>query len=153
MGVVSVRRRTKTVAVAVVALVVVGILLITPMLAIGNGVPTMYPSVPKSKSTADHAVPLVVWGTLWPKVKAGTYPVKILCYRKEKQANGTYKYVYRKYGWAKAYTMSAYETKYRRSMTLSKGKWRLRAFAKAQTIGGKYYRAHYSDGYKYVTMY
>ena len=85
-----------------------------------------------------------VYGWLKPRHKAGTYPVRI--YKWKKTSSGKWKsygYVY-----AKAYNYSSYTKYYRRIRLPYKGKWRLRAYARADSA----HLAAWSSGYDYVTV-
>ncbi len=87
-------------------------------------------------------------GYIRPKHKAGTIPVQVKCYRKERQTNGTYKWVLRKVASTKVSNYSTY-SKYRGSVSLaSRGSWRLRAYAPADSA----HAASWSTGYDYVTV-
>jgi hypothetical protein len=82
-----------------------------------------------------------------PRHVAGTYPVKLQCYRHEKQRNGTYKWVLRKTVSAKAANYSTY-TKVTAKVSLPyAGKWRIRAHHVADSKNAATY-----SSYRYVSV-
>ncbi len=107
---------------------------------------TPRPSVgtPKAPSRMTKGRSKTVYGYLKPRHTKGTYPIRI--YKWKKTSSGKWK----KYGYvkAKAYNYRSY-TKYKKSIRLSKaGKWRLRAYAPADSRHAK----AWSSGYDYVTV-
>lgn len=91
-----------------------------------------------------HSRYYTVFGSIKPKHTAGTYPVRI--YKWKRTASGTWK----SYGYvsAKASNYSTY-TKYARRIRLPyRGRWRLRAFAPADSG----HAATWSSGFDYVTV-
>ena len=93
---------------------------------------------PKAPKTMKRARYYTVYGSLKPRHKSGTKPVRIYKYKK---VNGKWK----SYGYvkARAYKYGSY-SRYKVNMRLtSKGSWRLRAYAPAdsrhaKTWSGKY---------------
>lgn len=74
--------------------------------------------------------PFTVWGYLKPAHAAGEKSVRIRCFRREKQTNGTYKYVWRRTVYATNHDYSATATKYKTTIKLpGRGRWRLYAYA------------------------
>ena len=101
-------------------------------------------STPRARSTMSHSKYYAVYGYLKPKHASGTYPVRI--YKDRKLSSGKWK----SYGYVKA-KASNYRTftKYKRAIRLSKaGRWRLRAYAPADS---KHVKA-WSSKYDYVTV-
>jgi len=106
--------------------------------------PEAYVRTPIARSSMSVTKEYTVYGYLKPKVKAGTFPVRI--YKEKKTASGKWK----KQGFvkAKASNYSSY-TKYSAKMKLgSKGEWRLRAYAPA----GNGHAATWSSGWDKVTV-
>lgn len=89
-----------------------------------------------------------VWGYLKPKHASGSTEFKVLAYRKEKQSDGSYKYVYRKsYSTKISNPSGSSYSKYTGYVKLpSKGKWRLRVRHIADSSNAKSYTS-----YRYVT--
>ena len=103
-----------------------------------------YVSTPKAPKTMKRSKYYKVYGYLKPGHRAGSYPVRI--YKYKKTSSGRWK----KYGYikAKAYNYKGY-TKYSRKIKLTKtGKWRLRAYAPADSG----HAAAWSSGYDYVKV-
>jgi hypothetical protein len=90
-------------------------------------------SKPKAPTSVYKGRYFKVYGYMIPKHKSGNHTVYIKAYHKEKQSNGTYKYVYRKAFRMTNYNSSKYPTmtKYhRKTIKLPyKGTWRLIAKA------------------------
>ncbi len=112
----------------------------------------LQPASLKAVTVGNPVAPLVmykgkaktVYGSLRPRHKAGTYPVKI--YRWKKTASGTWK----KYGYVKA-RVANYSTYSRYSKALNfpaRGKWRIRAYHPACSL----HVAKWSAKYDYVTV-
>lgn len=88
-------------------------------------IPYAYLSRPTAPTTVKAAVAFTSSGYLKPRHASGAKSVKILCYRSEKQVDGSYKYVLRKTFSAVNANYSTY-TKYSARVTLpSKGKWKM----------------------------
>jgi len=106
--------------------------------------PGVYVSTPKAPKTMRRSRYYTVYGYLKPKHASGTYPVRI--WRYKKTSSGKWK----SYGYVKA-KASNYDgyTKYSKKLRLtSKGKWRLRAYAPADSM----HVMTMSSGYDYVTV-
>lgn len=106
--------------------------------------PKAYVSKPIARSTMSRTKYYPVYGWLKPRHTRGTYPVRI--YKYKKTASGSWK----RYGYvkAKASNYSSY-TKYAKSIRLPyKGRWRLRAYAPADSK----HAAAWSSRYDYVTV-
>lgn len=90
-----------------------------------------------------------VWGYFKPKHETGSTEMKVLAYRKTKQADGTYKYIYKKSFSTKVSNPSGSSySKYTGYVELpSKGKWRLRVRHLADTKNAKSY-----SSYRYVEV-
>ena len=102
--------------------------------------PRVYLSTPYAPTAVVHLKAFTSFGYLKPRFVAGTYPVKLLCYRY--QAG---KWVIRKSVMAKAANYSTY-TKYSRSTSLPyAGRWRIRAYRVADAKHAATYSA-----YRYV---
>ena len=111
----------------------------------GSVYATPKPSVgaPKAASKMSHSKSYTVFGYLKPKHTSGSYPVRIYKYRK---VSGKWKSS--GYVKAKASNYSSY-TKYSVKLKLTKaGKWRLRAYAPADSG----HATAWSSGYDYVTV-
>ncbi len=108
-------------------------------------VPKPYLRTPVAPRTMSHSKSYTVYGYLKPRHTSGTYPVRI--YRWKKSSSGSWK----RYGdpiKAKASNYLSY-TKYSVKMRLLKtGKWKLRAYAPADSG----HAATWSSGYDYVTV-
>jgi hypothetical protein len=107
------------------------------------GKPKAYVATPIAPTTMSHTRYYTVYGYLKPRHASGSYPVRIYKYR---YVSGHWK----SYGYlsAKASNHSTY-TKYSRSIKLPyKGKWRVRAYAPADSG----HVATWSSGYDYVTV-
>jgi predicted secreted protein len=92
------------------------------------------------------------YGYLKPRHTAGTYPVKIYCYRYQKGATGRYGWVLRKTASAKAYDYHPHSgatyTKYSVKLSLPyTGRWRIRAYHAPDSKYAPTYSA-----YRYVTV-
>jgi hypothetical protein len=99
---------------------------------------------PHAPSRASHSKYYTVYGYLKPRHASGTFPVRI--YKWKKTSSGKWK----KYGYvkAKARNYKSY-TKYSRKIRLPyKGKWRLRAYAPADSKHPK----TWSSKHDYVTV-
>jgi hypothetical protein len=122
-------------------------LVITPKLYFSNHPYT-------TTSTMTYGKYYSVWGFFKPKHSVGSSEIKVRAYRKELQADGTYKYVYRKTYVTKvvSHTSTSSYSKYKYSyVKLPKGTWRLRAVHEADSKNA----LTYSDtlhGWKYVTV-
>lgn len=90
--------------------------------------PRPYVGRPTRPSSAYRNRTFTVRASLNPRHTAGSYPVKILCYRYESG-----KWVYRKGFWAKAYNYSSYSRVYARVKLPYKGYWKMRAYAPADS--------------------
>ena len=98
--------------------------------------------------TQSYGKTYTVYGYIKPRHTAGTHGVVVKAYRKEKQSNGTYKYVYRKSFSTTAYDYGSISTKYSGSVKLPyKGRWRLRAYHASCTKNASTY-----SSYRYVTV-
>ena len=91
------------------------------------------------------------WATLGdtstPTVGLGTYPVKLQCYLKQRQSNGTYRWVLRKTVSARAADSSTY-TKVTGKFSLpNAGKWRIRAYHAADSKNAATY-----SSYRYLSV-
>jgi len=104
-----------------------------------------FSSAPKfSTYTHTYGTSYKVWGYLKPKHASGSTQIKVKAYRRERQSNGTYKYV-----WKKTYSTkisnpsgSAY-SKYTGYVKLPyKGTWRLRAHHAADTKNASSYSTY-----------
>jgi len=107
-----------------------------------------------STSTMTYGKYYSVWGFFKPKHAVGSMQIKVRAYRKEKQADGTYKYVYRKTYRTRVVTHSSTSSysKYKYSyVKLPKGKWRLRAVHEADSKNALTY-SNTLHGWKYVTV-
>lgn len=103
-------------------------------------------STPSRPSSAVRNRAFTVIGTLKPRHTAGTYPVKVECYRYERQSNGSYKWVLRKTVSAKASNYYSY-SRYTASVSLPyAGKWVLRAYAPTDTL-------HYATSSGYTSSF
>lgn len=108
--------------------------------------PRVWLTRPTVPATAVHGVRFSAYGYLKPKHTAGTYPVKIRCYRKVKTASG-WKYRYYKSVAARAADYGSY-TKYKTKLSLPyKGTWRLRAYHASDTRNATTY-----SSYSYITV-
>ncbi len=99
-----------------------------------------------------HKHTFTTYGYLKPRHTAGTYPVKLYCYRYQKGATGRYSWVLRKTVSARASDYhprtGAMYTKYSAKLSLPyTGKWRIRAYHAPDSK----YAPTYS-GYRYVTV-
>ena len=122
-------------------------------LAFKGDVVDLYVSLGKPKPTVGNPVApsrmrrgryYTVYGSLKPRHTSGSYPVRI--YKYKKTSSGSY----RSYGYvtAKVSNYSSY-SRYAKSLKLSyTGKWRLRAYAPADSA----HAAAWSSGYDYVTV-
>ncbi len=92
--------------------------------------PRVYLGTPRVSATRKYRNrTFSVWGYLRPKHTSGAKTIKIRCYHKEKQKNGSYKYVWRKTVYAKNYSYTAYTTRYKTALSLRyRGRWRLNAY-------------------------
>jgi len=109
-----------------------------------------YSSAPKFSTYAhSYGKSYTVWGYVKPKHASGSVQVKVKAYRKTKQSDGTYKYVYKKTYYSKISNPSGSSySKYKGSVNLpSKGKWRLRAYHAADSTNASSY-----SSYRYVTV-
>ena len=106
--------------------------------------PKAYVRTPVAPSKMSKSKSYTVYGYLKPRHTSGSYPVRIYKYRK--LSSGKWKsYGYSK---SKASNYTSY-TKYSVKMTLTRaGKWRLRAYAPADSGHAK----AWSSGYDYVTV-
>ena len=87
--------------------------------------PRVFLATPTAPSTAYRSRAFGSHAYLKLRHTAGTYPVKLLCYRRERQSDGTYTWVLRKTVSAKAVDYSTY-TKVTASVTLPySGSWRV----------------------------
>ncbi len=106
--------------------------------------PRVYVGTPIAPKTMRSTRSYSVYGYLKPKHASGTKPVQVKCYKKNRA--GVYKYHHTAY--AKASDYPPY-SKYKASVKLPhRGKWRLRAYAPADTL----HAAAWSSGYDYVTV-
>jgi hypothetical protein len=112
-------------------------------------VPKAYLTVPTIPSTVTHGAAFTPWGYLSPKHTAGTYPVVVQCYRRERQTNGTYKYVLRLSKQAMAYDNTVGSTTYRASGVVlpTAGTWGVRAYHAADSANATTYTS-----FKYFTV-
>lgn len=109
--------------------------------------PRVYLSTPTAPATAYRSRTFTSVTYLKPLHRAGTYPVKLQCYRNEKQRSGTYKWVLRKTVAAKAVNYSTY-TKVTGKVSLpTAGKWRIRACHAADSKNAATY-----SGYRYLSV-
>lgn len=109
--------------------------------------PRVYLSAPSAPSIAYKGRAFSSTSYLKPRHSASTCPVRLLCYRYEKQSNGTYKWVHRKSVSAKALNYSSY-TKVSAAVSLPHtGKWRIRAYHAADSLNAATY-----SSYRYVTV-
>jgi len=107
---------------------------VKPKAAVGK------PVAPKTMRRSKY---YTVYGSLKPKHTAGTKPVRVYKYKK---VNG--KWVSKGYVKATASNFSTYSRYKVRMRLTSKGKWRLRAYAPADSA----HAASWSGGYDYVTV-
>lgn len=106
--------------------------------------PCTYVGTPKAPKTMRKSKYYTVYGYFKPRHPSGTYPVRI--YKWKKTSSGRWK----SYGYVKA-RVSNYSdySKYAKKIRLtSRGKWRLRAYAPADSG----HAAAWSSGYDYVTV-
>lgn len=106
--------------------------------------PRAWVGTPKAPLTMSRTGYRTVYGYLMPRHRSGTYPVRIYCWKQT--ASGSWK----SYGYVKAKATN-YDnySKYAKSMGLPyRGKWRLRAYAPADSLHG----AAWSSGYDYVMV-
>lgn len=90
-----------------------------------------------------------VWGYIQPKHTTGSAQIKVKAYKRIRQSDGTYKYVWKKTFKTKISNPSgsAY-SKYKGYVKLpSRGKWRLRAYHAKDSVNAKSYST-----YRYVTV-
>lgn len=106
--------------------------------------PRAWVGTPIAKSTMSRKKYYTVRGSLKPRHTAGSYPVRI--YKWKKTSSGKWK----SYGYVKAKASNYYGySKYSKSLRLRyAGKWRLRAYAPADSG----HLAAWSSGYDYVTV-
>jgi photosystem II stability/assembly factor-like uncharacterized protein len=104
-------------------------------------------STPTAPATAyrSHAFTSVTF--LKPLHRAGTYPVKVQCYRHEKQRSGMYRWVLRKTVAAKAVNYSTYTKVTVRPSLPYAGKWRIRAYHAADSKNAATY-----SSYRYLSV-
>ncbi len=110
-------------------------IVVTPRASVGT---------PRARTTMSHSRYYTVYGFLKPKHASGSYPVRI--YMWKKTSTGKWK----RYGYvsARASDYSSF-TKYSKRMRLpSAGKWRLRAYAPADSR----HSASWSSRFDYVTV-
>jgi len=108
-----------------------------------HALPRAYVSTPVAPSSMSHSKYYTVYGYLKPRHTSGTHPVRIYKYRYVSGHWKSYGYVS-----AKASNYSTY-TKYSCSIRLPyKGKWRVRAYALADSG----HAATWSSGYDYITV-
>lgn len=111
-------------------------------------IPFAYLTRPSAPRTVKAGVAFTSKGDLKPRHTAGARSVKVLCYRRELQSDGRYRYVLRKTFSAVNENYSTY-TKYSARITLpAKGKWRMVAKIEgdsthATTVSGGRYRIAY----------
>lgn len=113
-------------------------------LYVSLGKPKPYVGTPNAPRSAGVSRSFTVSGSLKPRHTRGSYPVRI--YRWKKTSSGSRK----SYGYvrAKATDYSTY-TKYVASMKLtSRGSWRVRAYAPADSL----HAAAWSSGYDYLSV-
>jgi len=88
----------------------------------------VYLTAPTPPLTVLKGVAFAAAGYLKPKHPAGNYPIKIYCYRSEKQSDGTTKWVLRKTASALSEDYETY-TRYSTALSLPyAGSWRMRAY-------------------------
>ncbi len=104
--------------------------------------PRVYLSAPTAPSTAYRSRAFTSVAYLKPRHAAGTYPVKLQCYRKERQHNGTYKWVLRKTVLAKAANYSTYTKVSARASLPYAGKWFIRAYHAADAKNAATYSSN-----------
>ena len=109
--------------------------------------PRVYLSTPTAPSTAHRSRTFASVAYLKPRHVAGTYPVKLQCYLKQRQSNGTYRWVLRKTVSARAADSSTY-TKVTGKVSLpNAGKWRIRAYHAADSKNAATY-----SSYRYLSV-
>ena len=107
------------------------------------GKPTVSLGAPVAPKTMKKSKSYTVYGSLKPEHTKGTKPVRIFKYKKVGK-----KWVRKGYVMAKAYNYKTY-TRYKVKMKLtSRGRWRLRAYAPADSK----HAATWSTKYDYVTV-
>jgi hypothetical protein len=109
--------------------------------------PRVYLSTPTGPSTAYRSRSFTSVSYLKPRHAVGSYPVRLLCYRSEKQSNGRYKWVLRKTVWAKAANYSSYTKVTARVSLPYAGKWYIRAYHAADSMNAATY-----SSYRYLTV-
>ncbi len=102
-----------------------------------------------SRYTHTYRKTYTIWGNITPQHATGSTQIKVKAYRRTKQSNGTYKYVYKKtFDTAISNASWSESSKYKGSVRLPyKGRWRLRAYHPADSMN----KASYSS-YRYVTV-
>ncbi len=105
--------------------------------------PTPTLSNPVAPATMSHTRSYTVYATLKPRHAAGSYPVRIYKYRLVSRKWRSYGYVR-----AKATNYSTYTKASVRLKLTTRGKWRLRAYAPADSA----HSAKWSSRYDYVTV-
>lgn len=90
-----------------------------------------------------------VWGYIQPKHTTGSAQIKVKAYKRIRQSNGTYRYVWKKTFRTKISNPSGSAfSKYKGYVKLpSRGRWRLRAYHAKDSVNAKSYSA-----YRYVTV-
>lgn len=104
-----------------------------------------FSSAPKfSTYTHTFGTSYKVWGYLKPKHATGSTQIKVKAYRREKQADGTYKYVYKKtYSTTISNPAGSAYSKYTGYVKLPyKGTWRLRAHHAADSKNASTYTSY-----------
>ena len=103
-----------------------------------------YVRTPIAPKTMRRSRYYTIYGYLKPRHTSGTYPVRI--YRYKRTRSGKWK----SYGYvkAKARNYRSYTKYYKKLKLTSKGRWRLRAYASADSG----HLAKWSSGYDYVTV-
>jgi len=116
----------------------------TVNLFVSLGKPKPWVGTPKAPLTMRKNSYYTVYGYLKPRHTSGTYPVRI--YKWKRTSTGAWK----SYGYVSAKASNYLDyTKYSKSMALtSTGKWRVRAYAQADTG----HVAAWSSGYDYITV-
>lgn len=109
--------------------------------------PRVYLSTPAAPSTAYRSRAFASYAYLKQRHTAGTYPVRLQCYRLERQSGGTYKWILRKTVSAKAANYSTY-TKVTAAVALPySGRWRIRAYHAADSLNAATY-----SSYRYLSV-
>ena len=110
-------------------------------------IPRVYLSTPTAPSAAYRSRAFASAAYLKPRHGTGSYPVKLQCYREERQRNGVYKWVLGKTVSAKAADYSTYTKVTARLSLPYAGKWRIRAYHAADSKNAATY-----SGYRYLSV-